>query len=482
MRSFVRHLSGLYAVQAVNGLLGVAFVPFAVLQIGVGGYGVLAIYAMLASYVALVELGLGKGLVRQLGAETEDAARREQLRVAVGLYLCICALLLAAAPLLMWVVPRFVFPVPATELTAVRLVTLFVVLEYVVGVPASLMQNHCISAERFERYSRYALASGLLRYALSFAAVAVFRSPEVIVAVIVLRRLGDVPLARAIMGPLPRGSWRPSFDRGRFVALLRQSSVLSIAQFFQLSVVAAGSILVNAEQGIDAMGRYRAVFDLASKLWFFSNVIGFVVFPRFVRLIGRPEHRAELVRLLPHAMYVSWVLYGVLVVAGSVAGPWALELVGLGATAPAALLILVLGGVAYNAHATLSYEYVQASGRYGRSAALAGLSLLTLIVAFYAFLPRQPALAVGWAWLVSQSVCAVLLDGVALRSLSLRFRAVADAVVVRLLGLAAVVLFVLTSVGVLPHQGWWLAAATGVVPLLAGVRCLHAVRLRLAVA
>jgi O-antigen/teichoic acid export membrane protein len=482
MRNFVRNLSGLYLVQAVNGLLGVAFVPFAVLRLGVAGYGVLAIYAVLAAYVVLVELGLGKGLVRQLGVETDESARREQLRVAVGLYICICALLAAAAPLLMWAVPRFVFPVPATELTAVRLITLLAVLEYMLGVPASVLQNHCISAERFERYSRYVLATGLLRYGLSFAAVAIFQRPEVIVAVIVLRRLGDVTLARAIMGPLPPGSWRPSFDRVRFVALLRQSAVLSIAQFFQLSVVAAGSILVNAEQGIDAMGRYRAVFDLASKVWFFSNVIGFVAFPRFVRLVGRSEHRAELVRLLPHAMYVSWVIYGVLVVAGSLAGPWALELVGLGSAAPAALFILVLGGVAYNAHASLSYEYVQASGRYGHSAALAALSLVTLVMAFYAFLPHQPALAVGWAWLVSQSICAVLLDGVALRALSLRLRAVIDALAVRLLGLGAVVLFVLSSVGVVPAAGWWLAAAIGVVPLRAGLRCLHAVRLRLAIA
>lgn len=402
MRRFFGSLSAVYLVNIVNGLLGVAFVPIALRRLGPSGYGVYSLYAVLAGYVVLVELGLGKNLLRLLAGERDPERRREQFRLAFGVYLAISAVLLVALPALAYLVPSVVFPMPPEHRAALGWITVLTAVEYVVGVPVSMMQTRCVADEEFRRYSRFSLASGLLRYALSFLAVLLFDRPEQVVALIVTRRVADVGLARALLGPLPAGAWRPSFDRRAMRAMVAHSSMLSVAQLLQLTMVSLGAILVNGAFGVRALGVYRAVFDLASKVWFFSNAIGMVIFPRFVRLLASPEKRVRLRALLPSVLETSWLGYAALAVATAVVGPLVLARVGMGGLEYTALFVLVAAGMCFNAHSTLAIEFLQATGAYRRVIGLAALSLAVLASVFLLLRTSTPALAVGWAWLASQ--------------------------------------------------------------------------------
>ena len=475
MRGFLRRVSYLSAANLVNGILGVVFVPVAVHRLGPEGYGIFSIYGVLVGYVVLAELGLGKNLVRVLAGMPDDEERRHQLQLAWGLYLTVAGTLVLLAPLAAWLVPALLFPVEPARQTAVAWIAVLAIADYVMAVPVSLRQNRCIADEQFDRYSRYVVASGLLRYGVGFAAVFAFASPVPVVAALALRRLGDVGLAGWLMGPLPAGSWRPRFERRAFARMVGHSSALSLAQLLQITVVSVGSILVNYVFGLRALGVYRAVFDLVSKVWFFSNVVGSVVFPRFVRLLAGAAGRERLAGLLPSVLQASWLGFSLFAVGGIVVGPWVLARIGLAGPEYVGLFLTLMVGVSFNAHTNLASEFLQATGRYTVVVGLAALSLAALLGGFFALSSATGLLAIGWAWLASQLAYGLAADATVLRALAALRVVGAREVLARGLGAGAVMLCVAGGLGT--GRGYWLAGAVaGVAATLLTARDLRRVR------
>ncbi|HET8712394.1 MAG TPA: hypothetical protein VFM23_01790 [Gemmatimonadales bacterium] len=447
MRVFLKNVSAVWVMNLVNGVLGIVFVPIAVHRLGASGYGLFSIYTVLASYVALTDLGIGTNLQRILAGRGkgdgggDDAWRREQVQTAWGFYLLLCAALLLLLIALVRVVPDYLFPVSADSRRAVQWITVLAVLDFVLGVPALLMQNTAAAAERFDRYSRFGLTSGLVRYTLMFAGVLLTRRPEVLVAVITARRLIDVPLALAITGGLPPGAWRPRFAKAPFLEFLRGTSLLSLAQLLQVSIIALPAMLVNWFFGIRPLGVYRATFDLASRVWFFSNTIGLVLFPKFVRMLAAERERLQ--GMLPRLLSFSWMAYAALGLLGALAGPTVLRLFGLRGPEFAALFVVLIAALSWNAHATTAYAFTLAAGRSARAVVLGALGLTLLVATF--FVTRSAGaglLAIAWSWAVSQLIYAFVADISALRILGVPVRPVED-LVMRVAAAAAVSLVVL---------------------------------------
>lgn len=461
MRGFARRVSHLSVANAANGILGLIFVPVAVFRLGPEGYGIFAIYTVLAGYVALVDLGVGKNLVRLLAGTRDEQVRRDHLRLALGFYLAVAGALVVLAPLLGWLVPRVLFPVDPEVRWVVQFITLCALGEYALGIPVALLQNRCMADERFDRYSRFIATSGALRYGILFGAVTMFPRPEFVVLALVSRRLIEAPVALAIMGGLPAGSWRPRWEPADFGRMLAHSSLFSAAQLLQLTVVSIGAILVNAVFGLRALGVYRATFDLASRVWFFSNTLGYVVFPSFVRLLGSAEGRGRLAVLLPTGMRISWLAFGVLGVTGVALGPTVLSVIGLRDQAFTVLFVPIIVGVAFNAHTNLAYEFVQAAGRYRAVIGLVALSLTVMVATFALLAGAAGLVAIGWAWLVSQGTYGLVGDGLALGALG-RPVAWMREMLVRLLVLGGVVCCVVAALG-LAAPAFWAAGLAGLV-------------------
>ena len=438
---FLKNVSAVWAVNFVNGALGIAFVPIAVHRLGAAGYGLLSIYTVVAGYVALTDLGIGPNLQRLLAGRPDgptpgrpesvfgdsEAWRRQQIQTAWGLYLLLSVGLLVVLLVLMHIVPTYLFPVGAGSRRAVQWLTLFAVIDFVLGVPVLLMQNTCAAAERFGRYSRFTLASGLIRYSLMFAGVLLTTRPELVAAAITARRLVDIPLALRVTGGLPAGAWRPRFAREPFLRFLAGSSAMSAAQLVQVSIIAVPAVLVNAYFGIRSLGVYRATFDLVNRIWFFSNTIGLVLFPKFVRMLAGTRERLALQGLLPRLLALSWIAYGVLAIAGALLGPTVLGAIGLGAAEYTTLFVILIGALSFNAHGTTAYAFQLAAGRPLRAATLGLVSLTLLFVTFFvARAAGAGLLAIAWAWVVSQLVYAFAIDLTALRQLEVPVRPLRD--------------------------------------------------------
>lgn len=410
MRSIKKNLASVYLVNAVNGILGVIFVPLAVSLLGISGYGLFSIYAVIASYVALIDLGVTKNFVLLLASDSKASLRKDHLQTAFGLYIALSALLILLLPLLLFVIPKYIFSVPGQDIPALRWIIAFSVIEYVLTIPTAMTQMSCVADEKFERYSLFTFASGMYRYALLFIGIAVFGTPAAVVGLVVSRRFIDLFVSRWLMGALPWASFRPRFNLREMRTIVGRSSTLSVSQLFQSTVVSIGSIMINRYFGLSGLGMYRAAFDLANKIWFLSNGIGLVMFPRFVKLLAEKSHRERLFSRILWLLNASWVSYSLIAVAGMLAAARALNLVGLTQTQTIELFILLLLGVSWNAHANLSYEFLQAAGRFKQAAALSAISLVSMIFCFYLLLDQTGILAIGWAWIISQAIYAVMAD------------------------------------------------------------------------
>ena len=416
MSAVPRNLLAVYAAYGVNGAIAVVTIPIAVRLLGISGYGLYSIYAVLVSYTLLADLGVSKNLLRLLAETGPSQAARRHIRVALGLYALLCSGWFVACPLLAIALPRYVFPVPAEAVPTLRWMVFFCFLEFTLAVPASVLQTHCVAGQRFPRYVRFSLASGLIRSAAILAGAFFFRSPLAVAALLAARKILEIPVASRLLGPLPAGAWRPIFDRASFRTMLRQSATLSAAQVTYSTALSIGSPLVNAAFGLHGLGLYRAAFDLAGKIAVVSNGITLIVFPKAARRFATPPAAGgENVPLYSRMLFSSVVFYACFAGVAVLLAPAILPAIGLGDPTTIRLFLVLIVALSVNAHSLLTNELIHASGRYRDSVAF-GLSLLVALTLFFGLGLRAGVMAIAWAWLGAALVAAWVADGLLLKA------------------------------------------------------------------
>ena len=402
-----------YAAHGLIGVLGVIAIPVTLRLLGASGYGLLSIYTLLSACVLIADLGVGKNLLRLLSQAPDDEQRLHHIRVGLGLYVLLCAGWFATLPVLVIVVPRFLFPVPVEYLAGLRWMVVLAALEFALGVPASLMQTARVAAQRFDSYAGYSLATGLTRNGMMISAALIFGSPVAVAAALALRKLVDVLLAGKILGWLPRAAWRPIFNLRSFKGMLSQSVALSAALVLNATLMGIGSPLVNAEFGLRELGLYRAAFDLAGKIAFVSNGVTLVVFPRAARYFAMARDLRQAGTVFGVAVRCSSIAYLTFAACGIVAAPWVLPAIGLRDATTTSMFLLLIVGLSLNAHSLLANELVQAAGSYRYSIYLNLSALVTLVVLFKA-MPVPGVMAIGWAWIGAALVSAMMGDALVL--------------------------------------------------------------------
>lgn len=410
---FPRNLLTVYAANGLNGVVSVIAIPIAVKLLGLSGYGLLSFYVLMASYILLADFGIGKNLLRLLAEPRDAEFRQRQTRVAAGLYVVLCGLWAIAAPVLMMVVPQYVFPVSLEYVTAVRWMVVLSILEFALGIPASLMQTSCAAQQRFDSYSAYCLLSGLLRNAAMIGGAIAFHSPVGVSALLVLRKVPELFLAGRVLGWLPQAACRPIFEWRSFRVMLSQSLTLSLAQILTSTVMSAGSLFVNAAFGLQAVGVYRAAYDLAGKITFVSNGVTLVVFPKAAQYFGSGCTQGS-GPIFGALLRASTLLYAAFAAAMVLGAPVVLDAMGLTDPSTLRLFLLLAVALSLNAHALIGNELIQATGRYGRSIWFSSSALVTLSILFFALRSVEGVMAIGWAWLGAALVSATVADAMLL--------------------------------------------------------------------
>jgi O-antigen/teichoic acid export membrane protein len=413
LSKFPRNLLTVYAANGLNGVVSVIAIPVAVKLLGLSGYGLLSFYALMASYILLADFGIGKNLLRLLAEPRDAESKQRQVRVAAGLYVMLCCVWVAAAPLLVVVVPRYLFPVSQEYVAGLRWMVVLSIVEFALGIPASLMQTSCAAEQRFDSYSAYSFFSGLLRNAAIIGGALAFHSAVGVAAVLALRKVIEFLIAGRFLGWLPAAAWRPVFEWRSFRIMLSQSATLSVAQVLTSTLMSAGSLFVNAAFGLQAAGIYRAAYDLAGKIAFVSNGVTLVIFPKAAQYFGSGSLQGSGV-VFGALLRASTVLYGSFAATMVFGAPLVLPAIGLSNPSTVKLFLLLVVALSLNAHSLIGNELIQATGRYGRSIWFSGSALVTLSILFAALRGNEGVMAIGWAWIGAALLSATVADALLL--------------------------------------------------------------------
>ncbi len=408
--TFVVNLLSVYSANAINGILGIVAVPLVVAALGSEGYGIYSIYVILAAYVALIDFGVTKHFTRLMSSASDRSAQTEYLQTALGWYLILSAALICLTPVFIIFVIAHLFPVPPDLRAAVNWIVILSAIEYVLAVPIMLTQAYTISNHEFKRYSNFLTLSGVMKYLLMFLAAWLFRSPAAVVLFLVSRRFLELVFIRHLLLIPPRAAWKPRIKLSELKHILVNSSMMSFAQFLQITTISLGAVFVNRHFGVAVLGNYRAAFDLASKIWFFSNGLGLIVFPKFSQLLSNPAARDALYKKMRLWLEKSWTGYLIISLLAVLSASWLLPKINLGNPQIITYFKLLIFGFCLNAHTNVSYEYLLADNRYRNAAVMMLAVLVTLIISYFAMLGSVGADAIGWAWIVSQSVYAFTAD------------------------------------------------------------------------
>jgi O-antigen/teichoic acid export membrane protein len=371
-------------VHVINGILGIIVIPVALTRLGVTGYGLFSTYGVLASFIGIADLGISRYTLRALASEPDPRAQTRQLQASCGLYLAVFTVLVVLLPAVLFVIPRYILPVPEDDQSSLRWIIVFSVMEYGLSVPIVLRQNYCSAIERFDRFAAFNLASGIARYCVLFAGILLFANPVAVVGLVVARRALDWVLAERLLGGMPSGSLRPRFGLTEFKVILGHSARLLAGQTLQALTISVGSILVNLWFGLGGLGRYRAAFDLSTKVWFLSNGLGLVLFPRFAKNVITTEAKASFREKFIRLLRVSSAGFGLVATVGVIAAPWLLRIARMEDSEIVGLFVVLLFGTCLNAHSNIGFTLLQATASYRALIGGGSLSLLVLCWSFFA--------------------------------------------------------------------------------------------------
>ncbi|MBK3497127.1 hypothetical protein JFL43_20285 [Viridibacillus sp. YIM B01967] len=412
MSSIKKNLLYVYSVNLINGFAGIAFIPIALKSLGAEGYGIYSIFIILSSYIYFIEMGVAKYFTRTIAQTNIEQEQEKNVRTAVSIYIRITFILMGITPILVYVVPNFIFPTDNHNLVGVMVI--LAAIDYLLSIPTTIQVTYTTGKENFYKISKFNLFSGLSKNLSLILAVIFIKSVIFVILVMLLRRIVDIYYARKYLEKLPGKSWKPLYKKGEFKKIISQSIFLSAAQLTQITIISIGTYLVNKNFSIEELGIYKSTFDLATKIWFFSNSLGLVIFPRFSSLLTKEQGKDLLLPKLMVINNLSWILYNFFFLSVFYILP----------NLPNVLLIknmdlffLLLYGACLNAHTNLSYEFLQADSKLRQVIVTSLLALVLIYITFHMTIETYGLTAIGISWVVSQLIYSFVMDILAIKEI-----------------------------------------------------------------
>ena len=401
----LRNISYVYCVNLVKGLLGVATIPMGIFFLGTEGFALFSLYLLISSYCDFFGLGVIRNLSRLISKSDDQSQIISHLSTAVAFFSCLTVILLLLSPLLIQVVIK-IFPMPDLQISYLKRIAFFSLLDYLLSIPTNILQANCISNLLFSKFSKFSLCSGISRYGLMFLSFIIFRRPDLAVLLTIFYRVIDIVLALKILPALPQDSWYPNWNFYDIKKLLSESFVLSIVQASQLIMLSLGSIFANRYFGLAGLGLYQAAYNIANRLWFFSNGISLALFPRLVKLsqIENQNVRLKIATILS----VSWIMYCLIATLAIVTAPYICKLFSFHVADNLKLLYLLFLGIAINCHIDIVYSYFQAANKYLTALWIVLVAVGCMVGLFFSLKTYFQILAIAIAFIISQLIYALL--------------------------------------------------------------------------
>lgn len=349
----VKKISFVYGSNFILGILGIISVPILLNNLGLESYGVYAIYLMLGSYFTIFELGVIKHITRLIILEDENINK-----TISAFYIGTVIFIIIFTPFIFLIINYIL----NGDNSLALLVTIFSVLEYIFFLPTKINIAYSKAGKKFEKISVFNLYSGFFRYAVLIIGSYLFEEIAIILFLLMTRRLLDIKLSKKILNESNSVFNFRSINKKQFsyvVNIYKESIFLSATQIMQINFSGLVIMIISKRYGVETLGLFRSTFDILSKIWFISNGLGTVVFPYFANEKFKMTNG--------YYFLVSWFFYSFVAVMLYYSLPFINEnlLNGeLNLFEDNLLYLWISAVVLLTAQFNLSYEFLQAKGRY----------------------------------------------------------------------------------------------------------------------
>jgi O-antigen/teichoic acid export membrane protein len=411
----------IYGASGINFILGLAFVPFAVANLGIEGYGLLSVYLFAAGCVLFFELALMKVCVKLFLNEFTATRPSERLgadKLVSGALSYIVGFPLALIiifTVLGLVIPDFLFPNNSTAQT-VFFVAAIVSADTCLGLPIVYLTSRAVANGSVGKYGQFLWQQNLSKFAILFIAVFFIKSVTVIALVLLFRRVVDLFGAYYLLGQKTDLTAWAQRDRKSGVKSLKKEQAMFWAQISHIFAFESVSVLAYGIFGLKVFGIYRATFDAINKVWFLTTIFPTLVFP-FAVAGTTAFHEKKNANRLSNALTISMLLYSLVALLFIWIGVPILSRIVPELSPFGRLASLMFIGICANGHARFSMEFLQA---FGLSKHCLISNLCAVIGVFgLVFISAQPLeiQSLGLAWTACFALHACALDGWLLKTI-----------------------------------------------------------------
>ncbi|MFJ7186835.1 lipopolysaccharide biosynthesis protein [Lysinibacillus xylanilyticus] len=397
----VKKILSVYSSNLILGLLGIITVPILLNNIGTDGYGLFALYLTIASYFTVFELGVLKHLIRLIGQKNNEVDK-----LISNFYFVTTSMVILCIPLIIFIM----YFLLGEDWRKGAFIGIIASIEYIFFLPTKIYSAYARAHNNFERLSLFNSISGLIRYALLIFSSLLTQNVYILIVLMAIRRFFDVKLSRLIIKEnieiFNMGSIN-NYSIKKVIAIYKESILLSCTQALQINLNGMISLIISKLFGLHGLGIYRSTFDFLSKIWFFSNGLGMVVFSYFSSNSTEINKNKKFIR-------ISWIFYTLIYVVFIFTYPWVNDYIlnGILTTKEDILLyVFMLIVVLLIAQGNLSYEYLQAKGNYKF---LVKISIITntsfILFTFIAYYLSPYPFTVILSWMISILIQTIIFE------------------------------------------------------------------------
>lgn len=385
----IKKLFSVYSSNLFLGILGIITVPILLNNVGIEGYGYYGIYLTLFSYFTLFELGIIKHFTKLISQKNEEVNE-----VISCFYIFTISVILVCTPITVFAT-NILF---GLSWKVAMLIGIIVSIEYILYLPAKIYSSYAVANKNFERISLYNFLSGLFRYFIIIFIAILTQNVFLIIILLVIRRLFDINLSRKIIKETIKVFDTKKVNKENLFKVFgyyKESMYLSGTQALQINLNGMISLIISKLFGVEGLGVYRSIYDLLSKVWFFSNGLGLVVFPYFAgKSVGTNKYKKYVA--------ASWVFYTLVYVTLILLFPIVNRFLlngSLISNDQIKLFVFVLISVLLIAQGNLSFEFLQANGRYKslmKISFVTNFVFLIITLILYRYIPDTFSVIISW--------------------------------------------------------------------------------------
>ena len=347
-------------------LVAVACIPLLIREIGLERFGFIALAWVLVGYASLLDLGIGRALVRTVSARLAAADPRGAadsasagLSFLLGFGLLLGVAMAVAAPLLVRTVLRAPEALAEEAFGATWLLACSLPFVMLSGGYAGVLTAH----QAFKPLNLVRAFFGVLSYVLPLAAALAGHGqlPTLVASILLLRVLGCAVFALACRRHCG-WHWQLRWPRSEIIhELLALGGWMSVSNVIGPLLTSMDRLLIGALVPLRSVGLYSAPYDLLSRLMVIPYAVVAAVFPSVTSVLpGAPARQAlsELSRWLHLSMFP--LLFAVMALAHPAMALWLGDESGGQA---AWVLQILVPGIYLNTLAQGPATLIQAAGR-----------------------------------------------------------------------------------------------------------------------